>query len=783
MKRKKIINRVFALLLLLLMFLEFPAGVFAQENASSSSADDSSSISNPLEEISNISAVVTPTPQEDLSPNFSSPQNNDSAAVKMPTVVRSLNKKFFRANEKVSVRVENIYLSEVVVKVFREGKEVAVDVKEVPEGNARNITIEPPKELAPGKYTVEITDETGEKTTQDFSWGVLAINTDKSIYLPGEKVNFSMAVLDEVGMMVCNAKLNLEIRNPKSPSAPVRDLSPQALRAGEIRNLSTEDGTIKVNEECNLHGFTLVPDYEAEFVANLEGKYSLTLSAETKNGTSSITDAFNVRQTVPFDVKRETATRIFPPAKYPVNIEISANEDFDGVITEVVPYDFVVSEASGSAKSFDRETVVSQFDAEQDVLGVSDLSLSLPFDESFPISSGFGDELKDNLLKKLYRQFGLAGHDGVDFALLEATPVKTVDSGEVVLAEVKGDYGTTVVVRHEWGKSYYGHLSKINEKFTKSTVETPVKIEKGEVLGLSGSTGLSTAPHLHFGIKPNEFDFTNGYYGKINPLPYLGLEQKGDVATPVKVLSWKLNIKKGETVTIGYQFKAPDISPMFYTLGPLKFFNKGKMVFAEERQWQIAADAITIAGSRIFDSNRTAQAAEDTLVTNWTKTNVLVVSIGIQTAANDRCNSGDTYTVQWRNKTDAGAWTNLGGTGDLRTETTSVLVDANALTSAEHGITGTGTYIQNNTEEETGAGSFSARFENGDWAAVQFSVNPANAQDGKEYEFRLNVSCNSGSATPTGLATVTMAAAGPTNDQLMRHGKWFNSGAEQPFTF
>jgi len=102
---------------------------------------------------------------------------------------------------------------------------------------------------------------------------------------------------------------------------------------------------------------------------------------------------------------------------------------------------------------------------------------------------------------------------------------------------------------------------------------------KGYPIGMSGDTGLSTGPHLHLGIKPEGFDFNNGYYGKINPLAYIGLIQNenGDQyttgivssSTAETYLTWNLDMKAGETILIGYQYVVPNISPQFYRLGPL----------------------------------------------------------------------------------------------------------------------------------------------------------------------------------------------------------------------
>ncbi|HBB36507.1 MAG TPA: hypothetical protein DEB07_03495 [Candidatus Moranbacteria bacterium] len=198
------------------------------------------------------------------------------------------------------------------------------------------ITVEKPeREFRPGKYElkVEIVSENQAQvltTTQDFTWGVLAINLNKSIYAPEETARLQFGVLDEKGNMVCDASLKLEIRNEKE----------------EIYyELSTEAGTIKVNADtCQSKAFTLIPDFEAEYKTGGEGKYEMTLTAETANGTHAIKDSFEVRNFVPFDVERTSTTRIFPKNEYPVVFNITANQDFRGKILEEVPKDFEVRE-------------------------------------------------------------------------------------------------------------------------------------------------------------------------------------------------------------------------------------------------------------------------------------------------------------------------------------------------------------------------------------------------------------------------------------------------------
>ncbi|MCW6036771.1 peptidoglycan DD-metalloendopeptidase family protein, partial [Spirulina subsalsa FACHB-351] len=84
-------------------------------------------------------------------------------------------------------------------------------------------------------------------------------------------------------------------------------------------------------------------------------------------------------------------------------------------------------------------------------------------------------------------------HAGTDIPAPQGTPVLASYHGEVALAGNAGGYGLMVILRHEQGsqESRYAHLSQI-------FVSPGQWIEQGEVIGLVGSTGQSTGPHLHF---------------------------------------------------------------------------------------------------------------------------------------------------------------------------------------------------------------------------------------------------------------------------------------------
>lgn len=85
-------------------------------------------------------------------------------------------------------------------------------------------------------------------------------------------------------------------------------------------------------------------------------------------------------------------------------------------------------------------------------------------------------------------------HGGIDIAADPGTPVRAPAPGTVVFAGRHGDYGLAVVVDHgQEIRSLYGHLSRIH-------VRAGQTVDRGAELGLSGNTGRSSGPHLHYEV-------------------------------------------------------------------------------------------------------------------------------------------------------------------------------------------------------------------------------------------------------------------------------------------
>ena len=110
-----------------------------------------------------------------------------------------------------------------------------------------------------------------------------------------------------------------------------------------------------------------------------------------------------------------------------------------------------------------------------------------------------------------------AMHTGMDFPAETGTKVYATGDGRVENVESNyWGYGNIVLIDHGYGyKTMYAHLSAFKVKIGQ-------KVKRGEVIGLVGSTGKSTAPHLHYEVVKNgeKVNPVNYYYNDLSPAEY-----------------------------------------------------------------------------------------------------------------------------------------------------------------------------------------------------------------------------------------------------------------------
>jgi murein DD-endopeptidase MepM/ murein hydrolase activator NlpD len=176
-------------------------------------------------------------------------------------------------------------------------------------------------------------------------------------------------------------------------------------------------------------------------------------------------------------------------------------------------------------KGFDKEQLVLKTVQKVDVLKKQLYIQSKSYDEILKLAENKANmmasipaiqPIKNKGLDKLVSGFGFRihpiykvrrMHTGVDFMAVKGTPIYATGDGIVSLVQSNfGGYGKEIEINHGYGYiTKYAHLSEFKVKVGK-------KVKRGEIIGYSGNTGMSTAPHLHYEI------IHNG--NKVNPVHY-----------------------------------------------------------------------------------------------------------------------------------------------------------------------------------------------------------------------------------------------------------------------
>lgn len=154
-----------------------------------------------------------------------------------------------------------------------------------------------------------------------------------------------------------------------------------------------------------------------------------------------------------------------------------------------------IKSINNKAINADQEMLTTSIVNKNDTKNVNNFVLKKPVKGGIT-TSGFGDTISRT-----------ASHNGHDWAVNTGTKVRAAAEGVVELAYFTESYGYNILINHNNGfKTRYAHLSEVK-------VSKGEKVEQSQVIALSGSTGFSTGPHLHFEVVKD---------GKrVNPIEYV----------------------------------------------------------------------------------------------------------------------------------------------------------------------------------------------------------------------------------------------------------------------
>lgn len=151
----------------------------------------------------------------------------------------------------------------------------------------------------------------------------------------------------------------------------------------------------------------------------------------------------------------------------------------------------LVASTKRDSAAFERALTAAQThlaDSERYGRVLKSLPIRRPLPSEHETTSGFGTRI-DPFTR------GYAQHTGLDFRATTGTPIRATAEGKVVEAGWVGGYGRMVEIDHGHGiTSRYGHMSAIS-------VSTGDTVKRGQTVGLVGSSGRSTGPHLHYEVR------------------------------------------------------------------------------------------------------------------------------------------------------------------------------------------------------------------------------------------------------------------------------------------
>lgn len=163
------------------------------------------------------------------------------------------------------------------------------------------------------------------------SAGVLAVNTDKSVYKVGDTVSMIFGVVDGAGVVECGADVEVTVIGPDRTNKTYRTNT----------SLSSEN-RIQKGETCDPGVYSVLPDYWTYYHPTEPGLHNIVVTAKTKTGTISSNQQITVLSdeeyaTLPYVIKRTSMpTRVRPDWTYRGEVQVEFHQDFSGVLREKI---------------------------------------------------------------------------------------------------------------------------------------------------------------------------------------------------------------------------------------------------------------------------------------------------------------------------------------------------------------------------------------------------------------------------------------------------------------
>ena len=203
--------------------------------------------------------------------------------------------------EEIGLGTKDIEITLKKGTLKQKGRDMGIEITKLKkEDGSFEISLKSLENFRPGKYQLIVE---GDKKTmsEDFLWGVLTINTNKSVYVTNDDVLIQITDLGQNRNNVCSGIIKLEVLDP---NGRVTELS---MDSSPICNKNKTDNTNNT-DVTNTTNFTNSSDYLTHFKATELGKYTVTLTNLEFNYKTTV--EFKVEKNPLFSIERVGSTRV-----------------------------------------------------------------------------------------------------------------------------------------------------------------------------------------------------------------------------------------------------------------------------------------------------------------------------------------------------------------------------------------------------------------------------------------------------------------------------------------
>ncbi|HPM00532.1 MAG TPA: M23 family metallopeptidase [Candidatus Cloacimonadota bacterium] len=368
-----------------------------------------------------------------------------------------------------------------------------------------------------------------EQTEKQRNKKTILIPAGSSLYSELQKTDMSASLISELITALSN-EVDIETIQPGSQFELIFDSQTNEFK--EIAYLESVISSHIIRYQEGQFNYEYVEKETEKRLRIVEGYLDGTLNQALNEKKIESSVKNEISQTLSSKINFRTSARKGDYFKVLLEENYYLNQKLPGTKLLYVAYE---GKTTGKAEAYryEESDKKSAFNGMYMENGLAMLSaaLRLPLDR-IQITSRFGYRIHPISRRKKM-------HNGIDYRASTGTPVYSIAAGTVIRANWYGGYGKTVEIRHQDGHiSQYAHLHRINVKHGQS-------VKAGSIIGSVGSTGYSTGPHLHFGIR-NKKSWINPQSFKMTSATKLNSARLQAFKTQIQIIKEKINNRLNE---------------------------------------------------------------------------------------------------------------------------------------------------------------------------------------------------------------------------------------------